>query len=159
MNREDEMVAVSHLQIRRIQAPLVSALIKGFAAEIGEEKAFKITQKVVNEDAILSGKTLANEFSGNSLKTMLKIVQEVWAKDGIMEIENIHLDENMLSFDVTRCGYADMYKELGIQELGTLMSCSRDFAFMDGFNPVIELKRTKTIMNGDPICNFCYVQK
>ncbi|MHA2424915.1 MAG: L-2-amino-thiazoline-4-carboxylic acid hydrolase [Candidatus Thorarchaeota archaeon] len=159
MNRKEATSEISHLQVREIQAPLISALIKGFATEIGEDKAWEITQRVVNDDAVLSGKTLASEYSGNSLNIMLRIVQEVWAKDGIMMIENIALDETILSFDVTRCGYAEMYQRLNIQELGHLMSCSRDFAFMDGFNPAIELKRTKTIMEGDSICNFCYVLK
>ncbi|MCP4727110.1 MAG: L-2-amino-thiazoline-4-carboxylic acid hydrolase, partial [bacterium] len=37
--------------------------------------------------------------------------------------------------------------------------CCRDFAFQDGFNPKIELVRTKTIMEGDDICDFCYKLK
>ncbi|MFW9919528.1 MAG: L-2-amino-thiazoline-4-carboxylic acid hydrolase [Candidatus Thorarchaeota archaeon] len=159
MNGEKKKQGISHLEVRKVQAPLVSALIKGFADEIGEEKTFEIAQRVINEDAILSGKTLAAQLSGNSLAYMLKIVQEVWAKDGVMEIENISLDETTLSFDVTRCRYAEMYKSLNIQDLGVLMSCSRDFAFMDGFNPDIELKRTKTLMENDGICDFCYVLK
>jgi hypothetical protein len=157
-NGEDESM-ISHLQVREVQAPLVSALIKEFANEIGEDRAREITQRVIDRDAILSGMTLAREFSGNSLEVLLKMIKKVWAKDGTMEIENVSIDENTLSFDVARCGYAEMYQRLNIQDLGTLMSCSRDFAFMDGFNPEIELKRTKTIMDGDSICNFRYVMK
>ncbi len=159
MKQEDDIGKVTHLQVRRIQAPLVAAIIKEFSDEIGEDKAFEITQRVINKDAILSGKTLAARFSGNSLEVMLRIVQEVWATDGTMEIENITLDEKTLRFDVTRCRYAEMYKNLNIQELGVLMSCSRDFAFMDGFNSDIELRRTKTIMENGSICDFCYVLK
>lgn len=159
MDTKEDKPEISHLLVREIQAPLVSALIKGFAKEIGEDKAREITQRVVNEDAILSGKNLSYEFSGNSLDVLLKAIQEVWAKDGIMKLENILLNEKSLSFDVTRCAYAELYQRLNIQELGYLMSCSRDFAFMDGFNPKIELKRTRTIMEGDTVCNFCYVMK
>jgi len=150
---------IAHVKVRELQAPLVSALINGFTKEIGKIQAHEIAQKVINEDAALSGKTLAEKSSGNSLKDLLKVIQEVWTKDGAMEIENISLDERSLSFDVTYCGYAEVYRRLGIQELGTLMSCSRDFAFMDGFNPAIELQRTKTIMENDSICNFRYVMK
>jgi predicted hydrocarbon binding protein len=159
MSQEKSKQEISHLLVRELQAPLVSELIKGFAKNIGKDKALEIAKRVIEEDAVLSGKNLAVEFSGNSLEELLKIVQEFWAKDGTMEIENISLDEKTLSFDVTRCGYAEMYQRMGIQELGYLMSCSRDFAFMDGFNPAIELKRTKTIMEGDRVCNFRYVRK
>ncbi|MFW9996978.1 MAG: L-2-amino-thiazoline-4-carboxylic acid hydrolase [Candidatus Odinarchaeota archaeon] len=159
MNQEEIKQEINHLLVREIQAPLVSKLIKGFTRAIGKDKALEIAQAVINEDAALSGKTLAGKFSGNSLEEMLRIVQEVWARDGIMKIENVSLDEKTLSFDVTCCGYAEMYQRLGIQELGSLMSCSRDFAFMDGFNPKIELKRTKTIMEGDRVCDFRYIKK
>lgn len=147
---------VTHLEVREIQAPLVSALLKGFIEEIGQDKTFEIASKVIREDAIHSGKTLAEAFSSNSLEVMLRIVQEVWAKDETMKIENVSIDEYSLSFDVTRCRYAELYQKLGIQNLGHLMSCSRDFPFMDGFNPKIKLKRTKTIMEGHAICDFRY---
>jgi len=156
MRPEEHRPEISHLQVREMQAPLVSALLKGFIEEIGQDKTFEIASKVIKEDAILSGKRLAEAYSGNSLEVMLRIVQEVWAKDETMKIENISIDENSLSFDVTRCGYAELYQKLGIQNLGNLMSCSRDFPFMDGFNPRIKLNRTKTIMEGHAICDFRY---
>jgi len=52
-----------------------------------------------------------------------------------------------------------MYEKLGIKELGCVLSCSRDFSFMEGFNPEIELIRTKTIMEGSECCDFRYVKK
>ncbi|MFW9994511.1 MAG: L-2-amino-thiazoline-4-carboxylic acid hydrolase [Candidatus Odinarchaeota archaeon] len=159
MNQEEKKQEISHLLVRELQAPLVSKLIKGFARAIGRDKALEIAQAVINEDAALSGKILADKLSGNSLEELLRIVQDVWARDGILEIENVSLDEETLSFDVTCCGYAEMYQRLGIRELGFLMSCSRDFAYMDGFNPEIELKRTKTIMEGDHVCDFRYAKK
>ena len=68
-------------------------------------------------------------------------------------------DESELSFKVISCKYADMYEKLGIKELGTVLSCSRDFSFTEGFNPEIELIRTKTIMGGSEYCDFRYVRK
>jgi len=60
-------------------------------------------------------------------------------------------DEGELCFNITSCKYADMYEKLGIKELGCVLSCSRDFPFMEGFNPEVELIRTKTIM-GRSVC-------
>jgi hypothetical protein len=45
---------------------------------------------------------------------------------------------------------------LGIPELGTSLSCARDFALINGFNPNITLKRTKTLMEGADCCDFRY---
>jgi hypothetical protein len=49
-----------------------------------------------------------------------------------------------------------MYHHLGIPELGDTLSCSRDFALIEGFNPEIRLNRTQTIMQGAAWCDFRY---
>jgi hypothetical protein len=52
--------------------------------------------------------------------------------------------------------YAEMYRALGVPELGALLSCNRDFALGEGFNPEMTLTRTQTIMEGAPFCDFRY---
>ena len=59
-----------------------------------------------------------------------------------------------LSFNVTRCRYAEMYRALGLADLGGSLSCQRDFALAQGFNPAIQLDRTQTIMEGASHCDF-----
>ena len=59
-----------------------------------------------------------------------------------------------LNFNVTRCPYAEMYRALGIPELGAILSCNRDYALMEGFNPDAELTRTQTILSGASHCDF-----
>jgi len=38
--------------------------------------------------------------------------------------------------------------------MGPVLSCIRDFSFITGFNPQIELNRTQTIMEGAKYCDF-----
>jgi hypothetical protein len=68
-------------------------------------------------------------------------------------------NEERLSFNVTRCRYAEMYRALGIPELGALLSCNRDFALVEGFNRDVELTRTQTIMDGATHCDFPFVRR
>ena len=150
---------ITHLKRREVQAPLVSSLIKGFADEMGYEKAIGIAKNVIREDAVLSGKTLAEAYSGNSISELSKIAKEVWAKDDALEIKMVKETEKELFFDITHCRYAEMYEKLGIKNLGCILSCLRDFYFLEGFNPKITLKRTKTIMEGGDYCNFRYVEE
>ena len=128
---------ITHLKIREIQAPMVSSLIYGFAREIGDEKAMKIARKVISEDAIASGKKIAQDYEGNTLTELSKIVKEVWANDGAIEIKMIKETDSELFFDVTHCGYAQMYEKMGIKDMGYTLSCIRDFSFLKGFNPQI----------------------
>ncbi len=58
---------ITHLERREVQAPIVSSLIGAFANKIGYDKAVDIAKEVIREDAILAGKTLAEEYSGNSI--------------------------------------------------------------------------------------------
>ena len=64
--------------------------------------------------------------------------------------------DERLTFNIRRCRFAEMYRALGIPELGTLFSCNRDFALAQGFNPEIVLTRTQTIMEGALFCDFRY---
>ena len=159
MDKEERDIKITHLMRREIQAPIVSSLIKAFADKIGYDNAMEIVKQVVREDAILSGRTLADKYGGNTLRELSKIVSEVWANDEAMKIKIIKEDEDELCFKVISCKYADTYEKLGIKELGCILSCSRDFFFMEGFNPDIELIRTKTIMGGSECCDFRYVRK
>ena len=159
MKKKASEVKITHLKCREIQAPIVSSLIQGFAEEIGFEKTIEVAKKVISKDAIESGEKLAKEYSGNTMIELAQIVREVWAKDGAMRIQIIRENDNELFFDVSYCGYAQMYEKMGIKELGFILSCSRDFPFMEGFNPEIELRRTKTIMEGAECCDFRYEKR
>ena len=59
-------------------------------------------------------------------------------------------------FNVTRCRYSEMYREMGLGHIGHLLSCNRDGTFCTGFNPAITLERTQTIMSGCAHCDFRY---
>ena len=59
-------------------------------------------------------------------------------------------------FNVTQCRYAEMYRELGLGELGAILSCQRDAAFCEGYHPALKLARTQTLMQGASHCDFRY---
>jgi hypothetical protein len=81
---------------------------------------------------------------------------ENWKKDGALEMEVLEQTGEKFAFNVRRCRYAEMYRALGIPELGKLLSCNRDASLIEGFNPDIRLTRTQTIMEGAAFCDFRY---
>ena len=54
--------------------------------------------------------------------------------------------------------FAGAGARLGLADLGGLLSCNRDAAMIDGFNPGIAFRRTRTIMAGATHCDFRYRQ-
>lgn len=153
-----EVEKISHLTKREIQAPLVVAFIKGLIKEFGQEKAFDIASRIIEADARLNGEALGGEY-GQNLKGLKNVVENIWCEDGAMVIEVVEESDTVFAFNVTKCGYAEMYERLGIKEFGSCLSCNRDYAFGEGFSPSIKLERTKTIMEGASHCDFRFLKK
>jgi hypothetical protein len=63
---------------------------------------------------------------------------------------------NRFAFHVTRCEYAKMYREMGLGDIGHLLSCQRDGTFCEGYDPKLKLQRSQTIMQGASHCDFTY---
>jgi hypothetical protein len=78
----------------------------------------------------------------------------VWAQEKALEFEVLEKTETRLRFNVTRCRYAELYDRLGIKEFGYSFSCNRDEPLIKAFNSRMRLSRTRTIMQGDKICDF-----
>jgi len=114
-----------------------------------------VVQTTIVKIARNQGADLSKQMGNNSLQHFSETLQ-FWTRDNALEIEVIEESEKVLSFNVTRCRYAELYDSLGIREIGTIFSCSRDFALIEGFNPDVSLTRTQTIMEGAPFCDFRY---
>ena len=145
---------ITLLQRREIQAPLAACLIRGFAVEMGLEKAIAVTSSAIQAEAEQFGKKMAAQYGGDTPRQIGRVAREVWAADDAITINVLEESERTLRFDVTQCRYAELYDRLGMKELGYCLSCCRDEAFARGFNPRIVMTRTQTIMEGAPSCDF-----
>ena len=152
------MNAVGLLNRREIEARLLIPLIEALSAEMDRERVLAIIRSVIREIAYSQGVQLAHSLEINDLEHFA-VVQEGWKKDNAIQTEVLELTDRTYTFNVYRCRYAEMYEHLGIRELGKILSCDRDFALIEGFNPKIQLTRTQTIMEGADICDFCFEQR
>jgi hypothetical protein len=153
MSDEIEEPPVTLLEQREIEARIVGPLIRAFITELGVEKTLSIVRSVITELARESGDALAKSLGEASLLAFASSLDR-WRAGGALEIDLLEQAEDRLSFNVTRCRYAEMYRALGLADLGSSLSCQRDFALIEGFNAGIELERTQTIMEGAPYCDF-----
>jgi hypothetical protein len=141
------------LERREIEARIVGPLIRAVIDEVGEARALEIVRGVVSILARESGKELARAFGTASLEAFAGCLDQ-WKAGGALEIEVLEQSAENLDFNVTRCRFAEMYRALGLADLGFSLSCQRDFALVEGFNPEIRLTRTQTLMQGAPFCDF-----
>ena len=147
------MISRPLLQQREIEAGVIAPIFRAFAAEVGEARAREIVGGVIRELAKQAG--CAAAANGNDI-AQLKRVVEKWTEAGALELTVLRDDPEAFEFDVTRCRFAEMYVRLGLSDLGALLSCARDAAMIDGFNPDITFTRTQTIMGGASHCDFRY---
>lgn len=141
------------LQQREIEARIVGPILRAFAEEVGHDRALEIVAGVIRDLAREGGAELARTLGEASLSAFARSLDR-WREGGALEIQILEQSPDRLSFDVTRCRYAEMYRALGLADLGASLSCQRDFALAEGFNPEIELTRTQTIMGGAAFCDF-----
>ena len=134
----------------RVLAPVIEALAEAF----GRAQVLAVVKQAIVDLARSQGAALAAEH-GSSARDFFDTLG-FWMKDGALEIDVLKQDDTHLDFNVTRCRYAEMYRALGIEELGAVFSCNRDFALIEGFNRDARLSREKTILGGADCCTFRY---
>jgi L-2-amino-thiazoline-4-carboxylic acid hydrolase len=145
------------LEQRRIEAAFAKGIYEELAAELGKDRAKAILSRAVVKLAKATAAEMAKEGPGGqpSLEHFIAL-QPLWTKGDALQIDTLHQDATRYDFNVTRCRYAEMYKEMGIAELGAVLSCNRDGAFCEGYDPKLKLERTQTIMGGATHCDFRY---
>lgn len=141
------------LQQREIEARIVGPLVRAFADAFGREETIEVLRAVIGDLARQGGADLARSLGESSLEAFAETLGR-WQEGGALEIDLLERSPDRLSFNVVRCRYAEMYRRLGLEDLGSTLSCLRDFALAEGFSPDIQLERTQTLMQGAPFCDF-----
>jgi fumarate reductase iron-sulfur subunit len=153
-----DLTKVSILARREIEARILTPVIQALMQELGKERMLKIVEPIIQALAREGGVQLAQLLRGNTLEHFAQGLS-LWTREDALQLDRVEQSPGRYAFNVTRCRCAEMYKELGIPDLGVLLSCGRDLALIEGFNPKIQFTRTKTIMEGASFCDFRYEMK
>jgi hypothetical protein len=144
------------LEKRRIEAAILKHVYDTLKQSHGEMVARRTVADAVRSSSIEQAQEFAALVDGKtSLQTFVDR-QELWARNGTLEREVIEQSDTRYRYNVTRCRYAEMYRDMGLGEIGHLLSCQRDGTFCEGYDKRLTLKRTQTIMQGASHCDFDY---
>ncbi|MHA1882561.1 MAG: L-2-amino-thiazoline-4-carboxylic acid hydrolase [Candidatus Thorarchaeota archaeon] len=69
------------------------------------------------------------------------------------------LEGGMVVGRIDRCMWHEVQKEFGDGEIAYTNSCFYDYYAVTMYNENFELTRTKTLMQGDKYCDFCWHDK
>jgi L-2-amino-thiazoline-4-carboxylic acid hydrolase len=141
---------------RRIEAAIIAPIYREMREAIGEIQARDILRRAIRRAAIDAGAEMASRAEGGADLESFKAILPLWTKDDALTIEIIDDKPGVLDFNVKRCRYAETYRAMGLGDIGDILSCNRDGAFCEGYDPRIKLTRTQTIMSGASHCDFRY---
>ena len=143
----DKITPFEHIKLTvEAQIPLVRAMEK----ELGREKAHALVREALDN----RNRKISEARAEKEPMTIPKLEAE-FASFGIgveFDFNVLKRTEDEFHVDVHSCAYTRMMEELNARDLGPLLICNCDFALADGLG--LELKREKTCMKGDGMCDF-----
>lgn len=154
----DRLNAVGVLTRREIEARILAPVVEALGRRFGRDEVVAIVREVVADIARAQGRAIADGRGDTSLESFAQTLGP-WTQDDALRLRVLDATPDRFAFDVTRCRYAEMYRALGIPELGEVLSCQRDAALIEGFNPDVSFTRTQTIMQGAACCDFRYARR
>lgn len=149
-------MSISVIEQAKIQAQVLVPLVKALQAELGEERANGLVRKALRDIYRRYGEEFWRKKNETNLGKAIASAFATYAREDALEYKVIEQSEDAYEIDITRCRYAEFYKELGAPDLGFLLVCSADFDTAAGFGDGITLARTQTIMQGASHCDFRY---
>jgi len=141
---------------RRIEAEILGHVYEVLKASHGKETAMEVIGDAVRRSSIEQAQRFAAETKGGTSLRRFVELSALWEKEDALKIEVREKTDTRYAFDVVRCRYSEMYREMGLGEIGHLLSCQRDGTFCEGYDPKLKMTRTQTIMQGASHCDFRY---
>lgn len=124
----------------------------------GPETALAMVTRTLERAALEAGRAFAAKAEGGPCLKHFATVLDLWRGTGALDIEDVRLTGNELSFKVVRCSYAETYRDMGLPEiLVHTLSCVRDAPFARGYFQHLRLERPETIAAGYPACGFRFI--
>ncbi|EFL51463.1 conserved hypothetical protein [Solidesulfovibrio fructosivorans JJ]] len=158
MKPEEGSAPVTMLAQRCFEAAMLAEVYAVLVERCGKETALGVIEETVERAALEAGKRFAAKAPDGPSLTHFAAVTDMWRAGGALTIENVRREPDRLSFDVTRCRYAERYREMGLpEELVTRISCLRDGAFVAGYCDKLRLTRPGTIASGADRCPFTFI--
>jgi hypothetical protein len=148
---------ISLLDKTRIQAQVLVPVLRALRAELGKDQADAIVKQALRDWSKQLFAAIGDSIDG-SPRRKWKAIQDVFGEVSgrEVEIEILRHDKEALDIDVTRCRFAEFFRELGEPDLGALLICEADFDIASVGKGEVSLDRAQTIMRGAPSCTFRY---
>ena len=141
----------------KLQARVLVPVIRALRERIGKEAADELVGGALRRWSRDLHRRIGEEKAEGARERWDAIWADLRPRIGNDAVsEMLRNDAGAREFNVTRCAYAEFFKALGEPELGRFLVCDLDLDIAEVGAPEVEFKRTQTIMQGAPYCDFRY---
>ncbi len=148
---------ISLLDEVKLQARVLVPVLQALRLALGRDRADALVGQALREHVRAVYQGMGEGKSGEPLQRW----REIWAEirpriGGDVEAEFLRDDDEAREFNVKRCRFAEFFNDLGEPELGTILMCDFDGYIAEVGAPAVQYRRTQTIMQAAPSCDFRY---
>lgn len=141
----------------KAQTKILLPVIYALREEFGNEKAATIIKRALCPHVRDTYLKIGERKTGSPFEKWNKTWDEIRPRIGDdVQREFIANDSKRKDYLVKRCRFAEYFRSINEPELGGILMCDFDYYVAEIGKPVVDLQRTKTLMNGDDHCDFCY---
>jgi hypothetical protein len=152
----DATAPIPMLERRRIEAAILKHVYDSLKQSHSEQVARTTLADAVRRSSVEQAAEFAAKAGGKTSMQTFIDRQALWRAGDALTVEVKEQTDKSYVYNVTRCRYAEMYREMGLGEIGHLLSCQRDGTFCEGYDKRLKLTRTQTLMQGASHCDFNY---
>ena len=131
--------------------------IKTLQSELEEEELLRLLK--IHSASI--GRQVGERQAANSPDTSFQTFVATFrppAFDKTLTLEIVEDTEKTFELRITECVWAKVYRDAGLGgEIGHAAVCNMDYHWPPAFNKDLKMERTKTLMQGDDLCNHRYM--
>jgi hypothetical protein len=130
------------------------------ANAIGKEEFIQLLKDAASKSAVHWWKKQAMSLPNNdfvTFKVFFKKLGEERFWRHVQTREIVEETDRAIEAKFTECLWAETFRSSGASEIGYAAACYPDFAGFNAFNSKIELRLTKTLMQGYDCCNHRFI--
>jgi hypothetical protein len=126
-------------------------------SELGEPELVRLLNLLSADVGRQVGARQAQNSPDTSFQTFVQVFRPPNFEDSLTH-EVVEDTEKVFALKVTECVSAEVMRGAGLGgAIGHAAVCNMDYFWPPAFNPDFKLERTKTLMQGDDICNHRYI--
>jgi len=128
-----------------------------FAERMGREKLLNMLEETASEVVVERTKALLPLVPRRDLATFALFLKNEPVYRHALVFNIVEESAAVFEIHVSQCLWAKAFRAQNAGDIGYAAICHADYVSSTTYNPKMELRRTKTLMQGDDYCNHRWV--